>query len=160
MVCLTILRPSCTTRSQLSPKMANLPFVISLICKARLLMWFSVMETHSRRMPCTSVAVSKYHYYCILCCTFDSGWISVALQVNHVLRNSLKSLLIRAHCNCPRKHKFRIRCANVVLENNQCLKQYQNNFCSLVKIRRDLLHVWIEPEVYISLWELKWNLCT
>lgn len=65
MVCRTILRLLCTIRSRLSPKMANLPSVISLICKEKLLMWYSVMETHSRQMPCTSVAVSKYGCYSV-----------------------------------------------------------------------------------------------
>ena len=119
MVCLTILRPSCTTRSQLSPKMANLPFVISLICKARLLMWFSVMETHSRRMPCTSVAVSKYGFYCTLCCTFHSRCISIALQVFPRPRKFSKIAfnLRTAHINI----KFRICSGYVVSGNNQCL---------------------------------------
>ena len=104
MVCRTILRPSCTTRLQLSPKMANLPYVISLTCKARLLMWCSVMETHSRRMPCTSVAVSKYCYYCILCCKFHLSCIS--FEIIFSVRISFcdapvdSVLLLLYHSNC------------------------------------------------------------
>lgn len=89
MVCRTILPPSCTTRSRPSPKMANQQSVISLICKARLLIWYSVMETHSRRMPCTSVAVSKYDCYGILCYTFHLGFISVTLEIIHVPEKNL-----------------------------------------------------------------------
>lgn len=68
MACRMILHPSCTTHSRLSPKMANQPSVIELICKERRHILFSVMETHSRQMLCTSVTVSKYGCYCRLCC--------------------------------------------------------------------------------------------
>ena len=41
-------------------------------------MWYSVMEMHSRRMPCTNVTVSKLDCYCTLCYT------SVLLEVIRV----------------------------------------------------------------------------
>ena len=120
-----ILRPSCTTRSQLSPKMANQPSVISLICMARLLMWDSVMETHSRLMPCTSVTVSKYGCYCILCYTFHLACISVALEIIHVPENSLRSLLIRA---LPKQTSNLELVVSILCYKIINIKQHQLNF--------------------------------